>query len=290
MNCKSFTFLICAIVQFLLAKGVQSNSSDQLQDQKTLGFWPDLLKQNGISDDQLKQMARDMDEDEPFIEELSDEANYKPPPPSPAHPTFEKSYSMRFNSPSVALGVNDQNKIQKLEGQPGSFANVYRSLKLRNFFSLHLLMINGTIERKIVDNIDKEIKTMAKKKGISIRKIEKFNSKMELREIVKNVAIVWSETARNKNSAGDGEENSAGEGKENAQKIVELWQLIRKNEEFTNYLNENESEKAKNQNQKRRAKRTDPGTAAVIILVIVFFVFFFIYLGILWIAKLLGVK
>uniref|UniRef100_A0A914HSV9 Uncharacterized protein n=1 Tax=Globodera rostochiensis TaxID=31243 RepID=A0A914HSV9_GLORO len=269
-------------------KDVQSNSSEQLQDQEAPD-WRYLLQQNGILDDQLTEMARDMDEDEPFIDELSDKANYKPPPPSPAHPTFEKTYSRRFISPSVEFGVDDQNKTQKLEGQSGSLANVYRKIakfvqKLAKTFVMlkHLLMKKGTIGSEIVAKINKAIKIMAKERGISLEKIEKFNSKMELREIVKNAAVVWSETARNKHYVGNG--------KENTQKMVELWQLIRKNEEFINYLNKNQLKEAKNQSQKRRAKRTDPLTAAAILLVVACFVFFFIWLGIIWIADWLGAE
>uniref|UniRef100_A0A914I0G9 Transmembrane protein n=1 Tax=Globodera rostochiensis TaxID=31243 RepID=A0A914I0G9_GLORO len=300
MNCKNFTFFICAIVQFLRAKEVQSNSFDQLQDQKSPESWHYLLQQNGLDGQQLKQMARDMDEDEALIDELSEEANYQPPPPSPAHPTFEKTYSMQFITPSVELEVNDQNKIQKLEGQSGVLAKVYRSLKLGKFYSLvrkygiiaksvqelaksfgmlKHLMKKGTIERKIVDKIDNSIKSMAKQRKISVGKIEKFNPKMELREIVKNAAIVWSETARNKNYASKGQEN--------VQKIVELWQIIQKNAEFSNYFDENESKKTKNQSQKRRAKR-DPITAAMIILIVAFFVFLSIMLATIWLGEQWG--
>ncbi|KAL3086894.1 hypothetical protein niasHT_030973 [Heterodera trifolii] len=83
-----FFLLICFFFEIFEVKPNQL----ELNDQNPPGFWTNFVQENGIGDEngQIGQIAKEMDEDEPMIEQLSDEAFYKAPPPSPAHPTFQK--------------------------------------------------------------------------------------------------------------------------------------------------------------------------------------------------------
>uniref|UniRef100_A0A183CBQ6 DUF148 domain-containing protein n=1 Tax=Globodera pallida TaxID=36090 RepID=A0A183CBQ6_GLOPA len=64
-----FAFANCLILVFLFV--ATSSKSTDIQHQNHPNFWHKLMKENGIRDEQIKQMANEMDKIDPFIEKLS---------------------------------------------------------------------------------------------------------------------------------------------------------------------------------------------------------------------------
>uniref|UniRef100_A0A914H571 Uncharacterized protein n=1 Tax=Globodera rostochiensis TaxID=31243 RepID=A0A914H571_GLORO len=162
-------FANCLIFIFLFDE--TSSKSTEIQHPNPPQFWHQLMQKSGICDEQIKQMASEMDKSDSFIEKLSKEENYKPPRQSPKQPAFE----------------------------------------------------------------------------------------IDLPEIVKNMATIWSEMSRPNN----GGENY----KEIVQKIVNLWQSAKQNDDFKKYFG-NKSE-GKNRRRKRWVAPTTHDNGSLIVGLIV---------------------
>ncbi|KAL3115722.1 hypothetical protein niasHT_017854 [Heterodera trifolii] len=165
-----FFLLICFFFEIFEVKP----NLAELNEQNPPGFWTNFVQENGIGDGngQIGQIAKEMDEDDPMIEQLSDESFYKAPPPSPAHPTFQKTFSKKYGNPTIAESKENALKIGP----------------------------------DLVAKIDKTIKEMYKEKGI---KMPKSDQKMELKEIVKKMGAI---ILKNKNNAnGEEEKQNLGE-------------------------------------------------------------------------------
>ncbi|KAL3113274.1 hypothetical protein niasHT_018889 [Heterodera trifolii] len=261
-----FFLLICFFFEIFEVKP----NLAELNEQNPPGFWTNFVQENGIGDGngQIGQIAKEMDEDDPMIEQLSDESFYKAPPPSPAHPTFQKTFSKKYGNPTIAESKeNALVKIHKLKMSP--LAKLFHSLKIGNFLFLpkfvklakslqkaaknfvllkQLAFTKQKIGPDLVAKIDKTIKEMYKEKGI---KMPKSDQKMELKEIVKKMGAI---ILKNKNNA-NGEEE-----KQNLGEIVELWHLTKENDQFKEYMKK-ENDKANN----RRKKRLDPASSFLVI-------------------------
>ncbi|KAL3100523.1 hypothetical protein niasHS_001089 [Heterodera schachtii] len=287
-----FFLLICFFFEIFEVKSNQL----ELNDQNPPGFWTNFVQENGIGKEngQIGQIAKDMDEDDPMIEQLSDEAFYKAPPPSPAHPIFQKTFSKKYGNPTIAESKeNTLGKIHNFQMSP--LAKLLQSLKIgiflpkfvklakslqkaaKNFVLLKQLAFKKQrIGADLLAKIDETIKEMYKEKGISYGKMPKSDQKMELKEIVKKMGAI---ILKNKNNA-NGEEE-----KQNLGEIVELWHLTKGNEQFKEYMN---GQKAKNKANNRRKKRLDPLTSAAIILAIACVIAFFYWALIHCVANALG--
>ncbi|KAL3074534.1 hypothetical protein niasHS_015364 [Heterodera schachtii] len=288
-----FFLFICFFFEIFEVKPNQL----ELNDQNPPGFWTNFVQENGIGDEygQIGHIAKEMDEDEPMIEQLSDEAFYKAPPPSPAHPIFQKTFSKKYGNPTIA--ESKENALGKIHNfQKSPLAKFCQSLKIGNYLFLpkfvklakslqkaaktflllkQLAFKKQRIGPDLVAKIDKTIRKMYKEKGIPYGKMPKSDQKMELKEIVKKMGAI---VLKNKNNA-NGEEE-----KQNLGEIVELWHLTKGNEQFKEYMKKENDKVANN----RRKKRLDPGTLFVIVLAIAFFIFACIHGFMYWAGDALG--
>uniref|UniRef100_A0A914H4K1 Uncharacterized protein n=1 Tax=Globodera rostochiensis TaxID=31243 RepID=A0A914H4K1_GLORO len=211
-------FANCLIFIFLFDE--TSSKSTEIQHPNPPQFWHQLMQKSGICDEQIKQMASEMDKSDSFIEKLSKEENYKPPRQSPKQPAFEP------------------NQLKHPEKQ-SLFFNLF---KLDNFYEL-------------VKGQENAMNFLAEQNEIDYEKAEQI----DLPEIVKNMATIWSEMSRPNN----GGENY----KEIVQKIVNLWQSAKQNDDFKKYFG-NKSE-GKNRRRKRWVAPTTHDNGSLIVGLIV---------------------
>uniref|UniRef100_A0A914H5P6 Uncharacterized protein n=1 Tax=Globodera rostochiensis TaxID=31243 RepID=A0A914H5P6_GLORO len=236
-----FTFANCLILAFLF--GVASSKSTKIQHQNSPKFWHQLMKENGICEKQVKQMADEMDKINPLIEKLSKEENYEPPRLSSKQSAFEKTNSNKFNQNSTPNQLKHQEK-QSLFLNLFKLDNFYELIRrqekvaklvqdlAKTFINIKSSMIKIEITT-ILDKTENAMNFLAEQNGIVHEKAKKI----DLREIVKKMATIWSEMSRAKN------------GGENAKEIVNLWQSVKQNDDFKKYFGN------KSEGKKRRRKR-----------------------------------
>uniref|UniRef100_A0A914H6G0 Uncharacterized protein n=1 Tax=Globodera rostochiensis TaxID=31243 RepID=A0A914H6G0_GLORO len=129
-----FVFAICLILIFLFDETF--SKSTEIQHQNSQQFWHNFMQENGIWDEQIKQMADEMDESDTFIEKLSNEENY--PPQSSEHPALEKTYSYKFNHNSTPNELKHPGKqsINKMTQKDKNEGKNRRSKRLAAIFIL----------------------------------------------------------------------------------------------------------------------------------------------------------
>uniref|UniRef100_A0A914H834 Uncharacterized protein n=1 Tax=Globodera rostochiensis TaxID=31243 RepID=A0A914H834_GLORO len=119
-----FTFANCLILIFLFV--ATFSKSTQIQHPNPPQFWHQLMKENGICDEQIKQMADEMDKSDPFFEKLSKEENYiKPPRPSPKHPACELKHP---GKQSLFLNLLKLDNFYELLGRQEQMAKLLQDL------------------------------------------------------------------------------------------------------------------------------------------------------------------
>uniref|UniRef100_A0A914H4G4 Brinker DNA-binding domain-containing protein n=1 Tax=Globodera rostochiensis TaxID=31243 RepID=A0A914H4G4_GLORO len=214
-------FANCLILAFLFV--VASSKSTQIQHPNPTQFWHQLMKENGIRDEQIKQMAVEMDKSDSFIEKLSKEENYKPPRQSPKQPAFELKHP---GKQSLFLTLLKLDNFYELVKDQKELAKLVQDLA-KTFINIKSVLVNnGQIEiTTILDKTENAVNFLAKQNKIDDEKAKKI----ELPEIVKRMSTIWSEMSRINNGENAKERKMSDEDSE----VVQQRDISKKRRIFT---------------------------------------------------------